>query len=126
MCLVKKPKVVQPTSTADKVLPVLRNPYLDGLDPFLKARAGGVRGLTIQRGGQSPTIPRPVTPTVPTTPTTPTSPGGGGGSGGGGSPATGGGGRGTLTDDQLTTLNGLARMPGSMGAATRNLLLKAK
>ncbi len=72
MCsLFKKPKVVSAPVAADA--PILRNPYLDGLDAVVRARQGGVRSLTIRRttGTQATTGNPTITP-VPTTPTTPT------------------------------------------------------
>lgn len=102
MCLIKKPKVVsQPTTTADKEPPILRNPYLDGLDPIIRARRGGVSGLTIRRGQPSP---------LPTTPTLPAPPNSGGGNAGGGSP----------------DYPGLTDRPSPIGAATKSLLMKVK
>lgn len=64
MCLVKKPKVAAPPP--EKEAAILRNPYLDGLDPILRARSGGVRSLTIRRDQTSSTTtpPRSPTPTV--------------------------------------------------------------
>lgn len=59
MCLVKKPKVVAPTNT-EKEAPILRNSYLDGIDPIIRSRSGGVRGLTIRRGSSGTvTVPKP-------------------------------------------------------------------
>lgn len=48
MCVVKKPKAVAVQQT-EKETPVLRNPYLDGVDPIVRARSTGVRGLRIDR-----------------------------------------------------------------------------
>ena len=93
-----KPKVVSaPTqgSATEKEPAILRNPYLDGLNPIIKARQGGVRSLRSDRlgaGVQMPTTPNPVTsPPTPTRPPLVPQPGGtttqpvtgGGGIGGG-------------------------------------------
>lgn len=81
MCsLFKKPKVVSAPVAADA--PILRNPYLDGLDSVVRARQGGVRSLTIRRA--TGTANNPTAPTLPTTPTPITSGGSGTGSGGSG------------------------------------------
>lgn len=71
MCLVKKPKVVSAPTSTDKEAAILRNPYLDGLAPIIKARQGGVKALTIRRqtgGVQTPGLP--LAPLIPLTPTT--------------------------------------------------------
>ncbi|MDM8353967.1 hypothetical protein [Brevundimonas diminuta] len=83
MCsLFKKPKVVSAPVAADA--PILRNPYLDGLDAVVRARQGGVRSLTIRRATGTPATPgAPAVPPVPTLPTTPVTGGSGGGSGSG-------------------------------------------
>ncbi|MFN3582787.1 hypothetical protein [Phenylobacterium sp.] len=33
----------------DRPLPILRNPYLDGIDPIMRARSTGLRALRIDR-----------------------------------------------------------------------------
>ncbi|WP_406853365.1 hypothetical protein WEU32_06925 [Brevundimonas sp. BH3] len=58
MCMMKKPKVV--SAPAQKEAGILRNPYLDGIDPILRAQRGGVKGLTIRRGSAGTvSVPRP-------------------------------------------------------------------
>lgn len=56
MCVVKTPKLPS-TSTADKPLPVLRNPYLDGMSPEIKALRKGRSALRIDpiRSQHAPT-----------------------------------------------------------------------
>jgi len=84
MCLVKKPKVVSaPVTSTEKEAAILRNPYLDGLAPIIKARQGGVKALTIRR--QTGGVQTPGLPTLPTIPLTPTTGGNTGGSTGGNS-----------------------------------------
>src|SRR5690606_5317153 len=101
MCLVKKPKVA--VAATEKDAAILRNPYLDGLNPILRARSGGVKSLTIRRG--QPAAPNPlVLPTTPTVPTAPTS---------------GGSGNGT-TDPRAAQV--LAKMPGYLGLYGQSLL----
>lgn len=53
MCLAKGPKVVQASAASDKPVPVLRNPYLDGIDPIIRARSMGTRSMRIDRGSAS-------------------------------------------------------------------------
>ena len=74
MCsLFKKPKVVSAPVAADA--PILRNPYLDGLDAIVRARQGGVRSLTIRKATGTPTVPgATTTPSNPTLPATPKRP----------------------------------------------------
>ncbi|WP_292077613.1 MULTISPECIES: hypothetical protein [Brevundimonas] len=71
MCsLFKKPKVVSAPVAADA--PILRNPYLDGLDAVVRARQSGVRSLTIRKATGTPTVPgATTTPSNPTLPATP-------------------------------------------------------
>lgn len=104
MCIVSKPKVVQPTAAADKDPAILRNPWLDGLDPIIRARQGGVKSLTLRRGGSSAN-------TAPTTGTAPANPAALGGS----TPSR---------DAQLGQT--LSQLPGTLGLAGRALTLKAK
>lgn len=107
MCsLFKKPKVVSAPVAADA--PVLRNPYLDGLDAVVRARQGGVRSLTIRRATGA--APNPGTPTPAPAPTTPVT-----------APSNGSG----LTDKQRALAPTLAKMPGALGFAGRALLKKA-
>jgi hypothetical protein len=93
MCLTKTPKIVSPSTTAanDKPLPVLRNPFLDGIDPLIAARRTGTSGLRIDRGPRrnppgsgriSRTTPNPPTFTGGTVSPTPGSSGSSGSGGG--------------------------------------------
>lgn len=50
MCIVKTPAKIAAKTASDTALPVLRNPFLDGLDPILRSRSTGVRSLRIDRG----------------------------------------------------------------------------
>lgn len=101
MCTAKPKIVSAPTqgSATEKEPAILRNPYLDGLNPIIKARQGGVRSLRIDRlgaGVQMPTTPDPVTPPLTPTPTRPPlTPRPGGGTS---PPITGGGGGRGLND----------------------------
>lgn len=61
MCLVKTPKITNPTpstSAADKPLPVLGNSQLDGFDPLGAARIGQ-QSLLIPRAGSAASRPTP-------------------------------------------------------------------
>ena len=73
MCVVKTPKITQPTAaaTTDKPLPVMRNPYLDGIDPLIRSRQTGMSSLRIDRkpAGSSATITRPPASTPTAAPT---------------------------------------------------------
>lgn len=93
MCLTKTPRIVSPTTSAanDKPLPVLRNPFLDGIDPLIQARRTGTGSLRIDRGPPrtspgsgriSRTPPNPPTFTGGTVPPTPGSSGSSGSGGG--------------------------------------------
>lgn len=72
MCIVKTPKVVSGTEKAPDPT-VIRNPYLDGLDPQAKALRQGRSSLRVERTG-SGAIKRPtpaaavLPPNFPTTP----------------------------------------------------------
>lgn len=60
MCLVKTPKIANPTSsggTADKPLPILRNPLLDGINPTTNALRIGRTNLRIDRASMAATAP---------------------------------------------------------------------
>jgi len=46
MCIVKKPKAVA-VNQPEKEAPVLRNPYLDGIDPVIRSRMTGLKSLRI-------------------------------------------------------------------------------
>jgi hypothetical protein len=65
MCIIKKPKVA--AAPAPKDPPVLRNPYLDGVDALIRSRSTGLRSLRIDRAGvQAPkTNPTPASLTAP-------------------------------------------------------------
>lgn len=47
MCIIKQPKTVAVASTEDKQAPVLRNPYLDGIDPVIRSRMTGLKSLRV-------------------------------------------------------------------------------
>jgi hypothetical protein len=53
MCLVSSAKKVASgvNATQNTRKPVLRNPYLDGVEPILRAQSQGVRSLRIDRAG---------------------------------------------------------------------------
>jgi len=52
MCVVKTPKVTQSSTTTKTPDPaIIRNPYLDGLDPVSKALRTGRSSLRIERAG---------------------------------------------------------------------------
>lgn len=76
MCTVKTPKPVPTSQAKDKKVAVLRNPYLDGIDPLVRARKVGVGSFRIDRGsGKDPPLPgaplsRPAPPPVTRTPPT--------------------------------------------------------
>ena len=107
MCLVKKPKVVTSTAAENKEVPVLRNPYLDGLPSILRARRGGVQSLTIRRGKTSGTVSTPAPPpTVAPAPTAPSI-------------------RGGMSDDQFAEATLYSKMPGLLGIAGKAALQKA-
>ena len=63
MCLVKTPKIQNPTPTGekDKPLPILRNPLLDGIDPTTNALRIGRQSLRIDlsRGGAPTAATKP-------------------------------------------------------------------
>lgn len=82
MCLVKTPKPVAPTAGLEKEVQVLRNPFLDGLDPLVQAKRTGMSSLRVNRNGPNTLPPsgrivRPVvggsgpTPSAPSTGYTP-------------------------------------------------------
>jgi hypothetical protein len=56
MCIVKTPKL--PAATPEKDPAIIRNPYLDGLDPANKALRTGRSALRIER--RAPGDPAPV------------------------------------------------------------------
>lgn len=49
----KTPKPVSQTAGTEKKVQVLRNPYLDGVDPLIRARQTGVGSLRIDRTAPS-------------------------------------------------------------------------
>jgi hypothetical protein len=49
MCTVKTPKVVPVSRDSEKPLNILRNPYLDGMDPSKKSKSVGLGSLRINR-----------------------------------------------------------------------------
>lgn len=65
MCIITKPKTVAVTKTEDKQAPVLRNPYLDGIDPVIRSRMTGLKSLRVD--ASRPT--RNANPAVTITPT---------------------------------------------------------
>jgi hypothetical protein len=66
MCLVKTAKPVAPTAGLEKEVQVLRNPFLDGLDPLVQAKRTGMSSLRVDRArAGTPTLPgRIVRPVV--------------------------------------------------------------
>lgn len=64
MCMVRTPRPVASNTATDKPIQVLRNPYLDGIDPIVKARKSGMGSLRIDRGSGK----APVTGLQPPTP----------------------------------------------------------
>ena len=112
MCLVKKPKVAAPPP--EKEAAILRNPYLDGLDPILRARSGGVRSLTIRRDQTSSTTTPPRSPTPPVqVPNT----------GGGGTKYPG---QGNLSDQEYERAAKASYLPGVIGIWGRSTIQKAQ
>ncbi len=49
MCTTRSAKPVQVSKETEKKVQVLRNPYLDGIDPMIRARQTGVGSLRIDR-----------------------------------------------------------------------------
>lgn len=49
MCTVKAPKVVPVSRDTEKPLNILRNPYLDGIDPMKRSNSVGMGSLRINR-----------------------------------------------------------------------------
>lgn len=89
MCVVKTPKIKANDANAKPPEPtIIRNPFLDGLDPATKALRRGRSSLRIERGGAGrngstpPTAP-PIMNPAPFPPSgwTPSYGGGGGGFG---------------------------------------------
>ncbi|QOC54144.1 hypothetical protein [Caulobacter phage S2B] len=48
------------SQTSDTSKAVLRNPFLDGIDPIIRARSTGVRSLRIDRAAPKPPAPTAV------------------------------------------------------------------
>ena len=74
MCVVKTPKIPKNDASAKPPEPtIIRNPFLDGLDPATKALRRGRSSLRIERGsglnGSGPTAP-PIMGSAPNTPPT--------------------------------------------------------
>jgi len=113
---VKKPKVA--VAATEKEAAILRNPYLDGLDPILRARTGGVKALTIRRD-QTPSPNPLIAPPAPFIPPVnqPVS-----GGGGGGKPI----GQGNLSDQDYERAVRASHMPGMIGIYGRATLSKAQ
>jgi len=72
MCIVKKPKAVAVTADSDKDAPVLRNPYLDGIDPVIRSRMTGLKSLRVDASSTAPRQSNPslVVPTSPSSTST--------------------------------------------------------
>lgn len=65
MCVVKTPKIKNPTPENDKPLPVLTNPILDGIDPSTKSLRIGRSSLRLPKGEALPNKrPTPNAPPV--------------------------------------------------------------
>jgi hypothetical protein len=73
MCTTRTPKPVTVQSKAEKRVQILRNPYLDGVDPSRRAQQVGVGSFRIDRGSGTARVPNqrptrgasPVAPMVP-------------------------------------------------------------
>lgn len=76
MCLIKKPKSVAVASATEKEAPVLRNPYLDGIDPVIRSRMTGLKSLRIDAAPRASKVGNPALTVSPasgsTTTNTPT------------------------------------------------------
>lgn len=67
MCIVKTPKVTPTDPQAKTPEPiVIRNPYLDGVDPVTKALRKGRSSLRIERAGAGASPSPPATALPPT------------------------------------------------------------
>jgi len=66
MCIVKTPKV-KATDAANKTPDpaIIRNPYLDGVDPETKALRMGSSSLRIERAGSGAASSSPASPAAP-------------------------------------------------------------
>ncbi|WP_343698855.1 hypothetical protein [Caulobacter sp.] len=72
MCLVKKPKSVAVTQT-EKEPAVLRNPFLDGIDPIIRAQSTGLKSLRVDAASTKGRVGNPaltISPTASPTATT--------------------------------------------------------
>ncbi len=56
MCIVKTPKVQASSATDNKPLPILRNPFLDGIDQSLNSLRIGRNQLRIDRTTNGPAV----------------------------------------------------------------------
>lgn len=77
MCVVKTPKI-RPSDTKPPEPTIIRNPYLDGVDPATRASRQGRSSLRIDRSRASsvrPSAPPIMTAPTPTSPPAPRSPG---------------------------------------------------
>lgn len=70
MCTVRTPKPVEVQPKAEKKVNILRNPFLDGVDPQRRAQQVGVGSFRIDRGSGTASIARPQ-PTRGASPVTP-------------------------------------------------------
>jgi hypothetical protein len=61
MCIVKTPKI-DPVTQKPKEPTVIRNAYLDAVDPRTKAARAGRSSLRIDRGMARPAAPNPTAP----------------------------------------------------------------
>lgn len=68
MCGIPKPKIVQPEAAKPKDPAIIRNAYLDGIDPVTRSKRTGRSSLRIDKGSPRkgvPTTPAPSNPTKP-------------------------------------------------------------
>lgn len=102
MCLVKKPKPVAVNREDNRDLPILRNPFLDGIDPILRARQTGLRSLRIDRAAPA-AAPGPAPAASPLAITRPTAP---------------------VADNKRAKLAAAGSLPGPIGVVVRGLVAK--
>jgi hypothetical protein len=69
VCIVKTPKVNTSSTTKEKDPAIIRNPFLDGVDPTMKSLRTGRSALRIERTGVAGATPPPVVAPTPTYPT---------------------------------------------------------